>query len=221
MQMLFPFCKPFKLWLVRSAAVQQRNCTSLFCTSATALSHRGGWQGVQHHSTGQPRLWGDWLVFRLVDHVWLQRLTQLKDGDLGILIRPSTDFNQQRSDEMTAALIIAQVTAAHYESQFQLFKATSYSPLPHVQIPEVFLFWLPRILAFCLFVCWARCKHDFLEAVSAMSFTELKDISLISATAAWQYCLLLNLKIKCWCLSFRHHNSIPTLILLLLKCNLH
>lgn len=26
--MLFPFCKPFILWLVRSGAVQQRNCTS-------------------------------------------------------------------------------------------------------------------------------------------------------------------------------------------------
>lgn len=152
MQMLFPFCKPFRLWLVRSGAVQQRNCTSLFCTSATALSDRGGWQVVQHHSTGQPRLWGDWLVFRLSDHIWLQGLTQLKDGDLGILIRASTDFNQQRSDEMTEALIIAQVTAAHYESQFQLFKATSYAPLPHVQIPEVFLFWLPKDIGF-LFVC--------------------------------------------------------------------
>lgn len=146
MQMLFPFCKPFRLWLVRAGAVQQRNCTSLFCTSATALSHR--WSNItarDSHACEETGLFSDCrITYGYRD--WL------KDGDLGILIRASTDFNQQRSDEMTEALIIAQVTAAHYESQFQLFKATSYAPLPHVQIPEVFLFWLPKDIGF-LFVC--------------------------------------------------------------------
>lgn len=37
-------------------------------------------------------------------------LTHLRERDLGVLIRPSTDFNQQVSDEMAEALIIAQVT---------------------------------------------------------------------------------------------------------------
>lgn len=122
-QMLFPFCKPFKLWLVRSGAVQQR----------TAHLHspvRQGWMaGGPTPGQGLPCWGGDWPVFRLSDHLRLQGLTLLKDQHLGILIRPSTDFHQQGFNEMTEALIIAQVTAAHDESWFQLFEVTSYSTL--------------------------------------------------------------------------------------------
>lgn len=200
-----------------SGAVEQRNCTVLLCTSAQPC-HTGRVAGGPTPRQGLPCWGGDCLVFRLSDQLWLQGLTPLKDQHLGILIRPSTDFNQQGFGEMTEALVIAQLLhTVTTGSSFLKRPATVLFLFPHVQTPEVFLFWLPRTLAFCLFVCRARCKHDFLEAVCAMSFTELEDISLIRAMAAWQYCLLLNLKIKCWCLSFRHHNSIPTLILLLLR----
>lgn len=220
MQMLFPFCKPFQQWLVRPGAVQQRSYTSWSAHLPIPVRQRMAGGPTSWHRSAS--WWGDWLVFSLSDHLWLQGLTHLKAQSLGILIRISTDFNQQGPNEMTEALIIARVTAAQCEGWYQLFKATSCSPLPLSSQPNS---WRLSILTSrdtgFLFVCREQCKHDFLEAVCAISLTELEDISLISAMAAGQYHLLLNLKIKCWCLCFRHHNSIPTLILLLLKCILH
>lgn len=128
--MPFPFASPSKRawWVWRSTAEELHICT--------ALSASGGWQMVQHHGRGLPGWGGDCLVCKLSHHLWLQGLAHLKDQNLGILIRPSTDFNQQGSDEMIEALIVVPVTAAHFESWFQLSEASSYSPLPLSPCPN-------------------------------------------------------------------------------------
>lgn len=58
MQMLFPFCKPFKLWLVRSRAVCQ-NCSVLYPSATQPCQTGEGWCVDQHHGTGQPLVWRD------------------------------------------------------------------------------------------------------------------------------------------------------------------
>lgn len=130
-------------------AVQHRSCTS-WC----AHLHSPVRQGVapQHRSAS---CWADQLVSRLWDHLWLRGLTHVKDQNLGISIRVSTDFNRQGPDEMTGALMIAQVTAAHYESWLQLFEGTSCSPLPLSSCPNSWGLSIltPRTLDSCLFVC--------------------------------------------------------------------